>query len=119
VLLLDGECGLCSRSAGFLKPRLVRPGSLRFVGQQSEEGKSLLARLPAVHSGSDTVVLLRGGQAHIRSTAVLRSVLHLRWWWKALALLGLLVPTVLRDAIYREVAKRRHRWFDPPDHCTF
>jgi predicted DCC family thiol-disulfide oxidoreductase YuxK len=118
VLVLDAECGLCTRAALFLKPRLVKAGSLRFLGQQSEEGRSLLATLPSALSGADTVVLFRGGRAYVLSGAALRAGLYLRWWWRAPALVALLVPSFVRDAVYRAIAKRRHRWFAPPDGCS-
>jgi len=118
VLVLDAECGLCTRAALFLKPRLRSPGSLRFLGQQSEEALSLLATLPEHLEDTDTVVLFRAGRAYVRSGAALRSALYLRWWWRAPALVALLVPCWFRDAVYRGIAKRRHRWFAPPDGCA-
>jgi len=117
--VLDGECGLCNRTALFLKARLVRPGTLRFVGQQSEEGQALLESLPADLAGLDTVVLFRAGRAYVRSAAALRTGFYLRWWWRALVLLGLLVPLPLRDAVYDAIARKRHQWWEPPDHCAF
>jgi predicted DCC family thiol-disulfide oxidoreductase YuxK len=78
----------------------------------------MLASLPSDLAGSDTVVLYRAGRVYVRSAAALRAGLYLRWWWRALALAGLAVPLPLRDAVYRAVAKRRHKWFDPPDICA-
>lgn len=118
VLVLDAECGLCTRAALFLKPRLAKADSLRFLGQKSEEGQALLATLPEEFSDTDTVVLFRGGRAYVRSGAALRTGLYLRWWWRAPALAALLVPSFVRDAVYRAIAKRRHRWFGPPDSCA-
>lgn len=117
VLLLDGLCGLCTRMALFIKPRLAIAGSLRFVGQESPEGVELLASLPPDARDTDTVVLFRGGQRYIRSAAIVRTALYLRWRWKWLVPFGLLVPWPLRDVVYRIVARNRRKWFRPPDRC--
>ena len=117
VLLLDGFCGLCTRMAFFLKPRLARPGSLRFVGQESAEGEALLATLPPELRELDTVVLFRQGTTYVRSAAILRTGLYLRWWWKWMVPFGLVVPRPLRDLFYRVVARNRRKWFKPPDRC--
>jgi len=118
VLVLDAECGLCTRSALFLKPRLTAAGSLRFVGQQSEEGRSLMERLPPALRSLDTVVLFRGEQVHVRSAAVLRCGLYLRWWYRWLVPLGLLIPRPIRDAVYGVIARNRTRWWPPSDSCA-
>ena len=119
TLLLDAECGLCTRSALFLKPRLSEPGSLRFVGQQSAEGADLMSALPEPLQNLDTVVLYEGSRFYVRSDAVLRCGLHLRWSVRWIFLLGFVVPRPLRDALYRWVARNRSRWWPPPDTCAF
>lgn len=119
TLLLDAECGLCTRSALFLKPRLSDPESLRFVGQQSEEGADLMGALPESLQDLDTVVLYEGSEVYVRSDAVLRCGLHLRWSVRWIFVLGFAVPRPLRDSLYRWVARNRSRWWPPPDTCAF
>ncbi|MDP6934943.1 MAG: DUF393 domain-containing protein [Myxococcota bacterium] len=119
ILLLDGECGMCTRLALFLEPRLVAPGRLRFVGQQSQEGLEAMGTLPPELHGLDTVVLLQDEAVHVRSTAILRTLLHLGWCWRVGARLVSIVPRFVRDPIYDLVARNRHRWFAPPDRCLF
>ena len=41
VLLMDGDCGLCTRSAVFLHPRLTDSNSMRFVAIESGGRSSL------------------------------------------------------------------------------
>ena len=119
LLLLDGDCGLCNRLALFLKPRLQQPGSLQFLGQQSEQGATLMAQLPEPVREIDTVVLIGGGRTLIRSAAILHAAGHLHWYWALWAQLARLVPRPLRDAVYDLVARHRRRFFDPPDRCAF
>ena len=119
ILLLDGNCGLCNRLALFLKPRLRNPEALQFLGQESEQGAKLMDEMPEAIRSMDTVVLLRDGQPQVRSTAILRAMLQLPWYWAVWARIGLLVPRALRDLVYRPVARYRRRLFTPPDRCAF
>lgn len=107
VLLFDGDCGLCSRGVRFLYARDPR-GRLLFCALQSERGRALLRGHGLPEAALDTVVLLDGEGAHVRSTAALRALKLLRWPWPALAAF-LVVPRRLRDAVYDFVARRRHR----------
>ncbi len=119
VLVLDGECGLCTHFALFLRPRLKDKASLSFLGQQTDEGVQLLASLSPKQQAMDTVVLFRGGRPWVRSAAVVRVASYLRWYWRVLAALLWLVPLPIRDLGYRIVARNRKRWWAPPDTCAF
>ncbi|NUQ50896.1 MAG: DUF393 domain-containing protein, partial [Phycisphaerae bacterium] len=65
----------------------------------------------------DTVVLLQGGQVHVRSGAALRILRRLGFPWSMLSIL-LAVPRPVRDAIYDWIARRRYRWFGRRDSCA-
>ena len=56
----------------------------------------------------DSVVLAQQGRLWFRSAAVLRIAARLRFPWPLLAVFRI-VPPMLRDAVYRFVAARRHR----------
>ncbi len=64
----------------------------------------------------DTVVLWEGDRFYERSTAALRILYLLGWPWRAFYVL-IIVPRPWRDAVYRFVAVRRHRWFGTRDRC--
>ncbi len=49
----------------------------------------------------------------VRSDAVLRAGRYLGGLWAGLALIGALVPRVIRDQLYRWVARHRHRLGGP------
>ena len=46
VLLMDGDCGLCTRSAVFLHPRLKDKQSMKFLAIESEEGQAIISTFP-------------------------------------------------------------------------
>ncbi len=119
LLLLDSDCGMCNRGARFLKPRLADSASMRFVAIESEEAQALISEFAEPLRAMDTVYLVRGGKVFVRSAAIIRLLPHMRWWWRPLFPLVWLVPLPVRDMTYRFVAKRRRRWFKPPETCAF
>jgi len=117
ILLFDGVCSLCHGAVRFVAAR-DDAGRFVFVSLQSELGQRLLRAhgVPAV--GLDTVVLLGAdGRAYLRSDAVLRVLRGLRAPWP-LAGAALVLPRVLRDAVYRVIARHRRRWPARPDACA-
>ena len=79
TLLLDGDCGLCNRVAIILHPRLDNDKNLRFLTNESEEGKKIIDELSTKKQKADTVYLIRNGESFIRSAAAIRCLLYLKW----------------------------------------
>ena len=119
VLLMDGDCGLCTRSAVFLHPRLTDPNSMRFVAIESEEGQALISTFPEKYQQADSVYLIRNGRPYMRSAAAVRCLLHLKWHYKFLFPFAWIIPLPIRDVAYRIVAKYRMKFFAPPEVCIF
>jgi predicted DCC family thiol-disulfide oxidoreductase YuxK len=111
VVLYDGTCGLCSRLVRFVLERDAR-GEVRFAALQSRLGRSALESAGLSPDARDTMVLFEDGAVHLRSTAALRLVRRLRAPWPLLYPF-VLVPRVLRDALYDRVARHRHDLFAP------
>lgn len=107
ILLFDGECGLCDRGVRFVYRR-DPGGRVRFAPLQGERGRALLRAHGLPEGALDTVVLVDGGKAYVRSAAALRVARKLRGAWPLLGLFWV-VPRPLRDAVYDAVARRRHR----------
>lgn len=107
VVLIDGDCGLCQASAEWVRKRDPAP---RFVfhALQSPEGQQWLRRVGMPEDTLDTMVLVEGDRGFVRSTAGLRIVRRLRSPWRLLYAF-IVVPRPLRDAVYRLVARNRHR----------
>ena len=119
VLLMDGDCGLCTRSAVFLHPRLRDPESMRFIAIESDEGRSIISDFPQKLRDADTVYLVRNGQPYMRSSAAIRCLLYLKWHYRILYPFAWIVPLPLRNLIYRIVAKYRLKFFSQPEVCIF
>jgi predicted DCC family thiol-disulfide oxidoreductase YuxK len=119
VLLMDGDCGLCTRSAVFLHPRLRDPQSMRFIAIESEEGRSIISDFPQKLRDADTVYLVRNGQPYMRSSAAIRCLLYLKWHYRILYPFAWIVPLPLRNLVYRIVAKYRLKFFSQPEVCIF
>ena len=119
VLLMDGDCGLCTRSAVFLHPRLTDPNSMRFVAIESEEGQALISTFPEKYQQADSVYLIRNGRPYMRSAAAVRCLLYLKWHYKFLFPFAWVIPLPIRDVAYRIVAKYRMKFFAPPEVCIF
>ncbi|MFO1489463.1 MAG: DCC1-like thiol-disulfide oxidoreductase family protein [Kiritimatiellia bacterium] len=61
-------------------------------------------------------MLIEDGRAFLESTAALRIARGLRFPWPLLSVL-LIVPRVLRDPVYRWIARHRYRWFGRREEC--
>ena len=115
VILFDGVCNLCN---GFVQFVIRRDPAARFqfAALQSAAGQALLAahQLPAP-AEPESIVLVEGGRAYTHSGAVLRILRRLPGWGWLYAFRVL--PRVLRDAVYRWVARHRYRWFGREETC--
>jgi len=119
VLLLDGECGLCHRLALFMEPKLGPGVDIAYRPIKSDDAHSLIINFPEWQQKADSVYLLRNGRSYVRSAAVIRCLLYLRWYWKMWFLILWVIPLPIRDMVYRFVAKYRHLIFNKPEYCTF
>jgi predicted DCC family thiol-disulfide oxidoreductase YuxK len=117
LLLFDGECGLCTSSVRFILDR-DRTQALRFASLQSALGRRIVSSRGLNPEELSTLVLIdESGAMSLRSTAALRvAAEHLRFPWRAAGVLRV-VPTFLRDSVYRLVARNRLRWFGTSDAC--
>lgn len=109
IILYDGYCVLCNRVVRFLEAR-QRADALSYVSQQSARGQQLLQAAGRQAASSDSVVLIEGPGAYLRSSAVLRALRYLRFPWPLLYAL-IVIPPFLRDPVYNFIAHNRARWF--------
>ncbi|MBD2869756.1 thiol-disulfide oxidoreductase DCC family protein [Paenibacillus arenilitoris] len=115
VLLIDGECALCSGITRFVVKR-DKPGRFRFASLQSGAGRKLLteARLPV--DDFQTFVLIENSRIYTKSEAALRVLRRLNGLWPLLYLL-IWIPAGIRDRVYDWIARRRYRLFGKADIC--
>ena len=113
IVLIDGECALCNGTAAWLARRNAA-GRMIFATNRGE-----VARVAGEPPGGDpdTIVVWDGSRRLVRSDAVLLLLRTLGGGWRLLAGLAVFCPVALRDFVYDQVARRRHR-FAGPAACT-
>lgn len=117
IVLIDGVCNLCQALVTFIIPR-DPDAHIRFAPLQSGKAQKLLqeGNLTLPDGRLSTVVVLENGVYYTESAAVLRIARKLRAPWPA-AYLFIAVPPLLRNAVYRLVARNRYRWFGRKEQC--
>jgi len=119
-VLFDGYCGLCDGLVRWLVRR-DRRRVLRYGPLQGEAAGRVRERHPDLPGADETFVLVEAPgtteeRVRTRSDAALALVAALGGPWR-LAATARIVPRPLRDAVYRFVARRRHRWWGRLESC--
>lgn len=115
IILYDGVCGFCNETVQFILTKDLKQ-SFYFAALQSPAAENLLTRHPEIPHDLDTLILLEGERAYIRSDAALRIASRLSGVWSMLRFLKI-IPRPIRDFFYRAFARRRYRWFGLLDAC--
>ena len=115
-MLFDGVCNLCSGFVQFVAPR-DPDERFAFASLQSDVAQELLADHDVDPTALESILLIEGDSAYVKSDAILRIGYHLggiyRLGWPLRVL-----PTRFRNWWYDFVANRRYRWFGKKDQCT-
>lgn len=109
IVLVDGECSLCSGTVRWVA-RHDREGRFRFATLQSEIGRELAIKCGCGHGPMSSLVLMEGRHCHTKSTAALRILGELGVPWKIIATLLMLIPRFIRDWMYDCIARNRYRF---------
>lgn len=116
LYIFDGYCVLCGGFVQFCF-RHDGDGTLKFASAQSPLGARLLQTLGLPTETLDrTILLVEGDEVFSQSTAILRSLRHLRGWPRWLVPLRW-VPRFVRDPIYDLIARNRYKWFGRHSAC--
>lgn len=113
VVLFDGLCKLCNASVDFIIRR-DREDRFRFATLQSQVGLELARRHRIPVARLSSVILVEGDEVYTRSTAALRILRALPGGYGLLYPL-ILVPPIIRDAVYGFIARHRYGWFGKRD----
>jgi len=116
IILFDGVCNLCNGSVIFILQREKRP-TFQFASIQSEAGKELLEWCGLPKHYTQAIVFIDCGTVYLGSTAALKLGQYLKFPWSFPAYTGFLVPKILRDWVYRQIAQHRFQWFGKRDFC--
>ena len=119
IILMDGNCGLCSHLGRFLKAKIRKKFHVKILAIESPEGSNLISQFPKKLRDIDSLFLLTNGKIFTKSGASIRILLYLGWPYKVWFPLFWLVPYPFRDLVYNLIAKYRHSIFARPEKCTF
>ena len=115
IIVFDAECLLCSANAQFVLNH-DRRGRFLLASMQGEAGSALYRRFVIDPADPDTLIVVEGDRVRRDSDAILAIWAGLSWPWRAGAMFRL-VPRLLRDPVYRWVARNRYRLFGKRDTC--
>jgi len=87
-----------------------------FATLQSSEGQKLLHQFNLPLDNYESFVLVENNRAYLRSDAALRLYNKLPWYWKWTQFFWV-VPKIVRDLVYKVIAKNRYRWFGKKETC--
>jgi predicted DCC family thiol-disulfide oxidoreductase YuxK len=125
VIVFDAECVLCSANAQFVL-RHDRGHHFRLASMQGDVGTALYKRFGMDPANPDSLILVQCGELLRDSSALLAIYSALGWPWRATSALYL-VPRLLRDPVYRWIARNRYRlfgrrqtcWLPNPEHARY
>ncbi len=115
IVVFDAECLLCNSWVQFLL-RHDRQGRIRFASIQGENGRHLLALAGLKIDGLQTLLVVQGERTWQHTAAIFQVLHQLGWPWR-LAWIAWPIPSFLRDAAYRLVARNRYKIFGRSPTC--
>ena len=114
-VFFDGDCGFCQRWVQLVVKHDHDGRAFRFAPRKGETFRSLVAADRREALPSSILVLTTDGRILSRSSAVLHILERLGGGWRLMAAVGRMVPTGIREVIYRFVARVRHGLLPAPD----
>ena len=115
ILLFDGECGFCNHTIQFFLKQ-EKNKKMHFAPLQSEIGTELRNYFE-IDPKIDSLILIKGHSAYIKSCAALRLTPYMKGLWPVL-IVFVLIPPFLRNLVYDFIAKRRMRLFGRVESCA-
>ncbi|MEH7455283.1 thiol-disulfide oxidoreductase DCC family protein [Gottfriedia acidiceleris] len=114
IILFDGECILCNGAVQFIIKH-DQKGYFHFAALQSTFGEKLKKDHPEL-SSIDSIILVQNGKIKIESTAALSIAKNLEGWPKFFYAF-IIIPTTIRDYLYRLIARNRFKFFGKNESC--
>ncbi len=117
VLLYDGNCRFCTKSAHDLRLR-THPDALTIANFQDP---AVLERYPQVtHSEcmKEAKLIVPSGKVYGGANAIVRALLIRRWWLFPILGWALIPPfSFVARKVYERIAKRRYEIFAAKEKC--
>ena len=115
IILFDGICNFCDGAVNFVLKQ-DKKAVFRFAPLQSQAGQKLLEQYQVQKKDFDSFVLIQDGKAYQKSSAALKVLDRLPWYWKWTQVFWI-VPKFMRDAVYDFIAGSRYKWFGEKEKC--
>ncbi|MEP7321152.1 MAG: DUF393 domain-containing protein [Saprospiraceae bacterium] len=109
ILLFDGTCVLCNWFFQWVIKK-DKFNTFYFATLQSDFGRQLIED-HHLDTDVDSVILYDRGNVHIFSAAALKVLILLGGYYAWLGHIGLMFPRIIRDGVYKFIAKYRYKWF--------
>lgn len=114
IILFDGVCNYCNKWINF-SIKWNKKKNLRYATFQSNSGIFLKKRYN-IDEAIDSVILIEKNKVYIYSSAAINIAKYLQFPANLLYVL-IIVPTFIRNPLYKWVAKNRYKWFGKKDSC--
>lgn len=115
IIIFDGVCNFCNGAVNFIIKRDPN-AQFYFTPIQSSLAKELMVQYQVNNVGIDTFLLIKGDQAFVFSNAALEIAKDLTGAWYLFNAFKL-VPSPIRDALYKLFARNRYSLFGKAEAC--
>jgi predicted DCC family thiol-disulfide oxidoreductase YuxK len=115
VIIFDAKCVLCSSNAQFILKH-DKAGHFRLASMQGEYGAALYRKYGMDPADPISIIIIEGNTMRQDSDAVLSIYEALGFPWNLFSIMRI-VPAIVRDPIYRWIARNRYRWFGERESC--
>ena len=115
IVLFDGVCNLCVRSVQFIINR-DKKDVFRFASIRSAIGQTLIKRYGIDVKKNDSIIVIKDEYVRYRSSAILYVLCYLKTMWKVF-LISYIIPSPIRDILYKIIAKKRYFLFGKKNKC--
>ena len=115
IILFDGVCNLCNSTV----QRVIKNDKhdvFRFTALQTAVGQVIVNEHGIDTSKTDSIILIDGDKAYVKSTAALRIAKNLSGAYP-LFYGFMIVPNFIRNWVYDFIAKNRYRWYGKQESC--
>lgn len=115
IIFFDGVCNLCNGLVDFIIKR-DNEGHFKFTSLQSQFAANFIEAHDCGLMNVDTVILASEGRLFIKSSAVIKILTRLRWYYGIMHFFWVF-PAFIRDKIYDFIAANRYVWFGKKVTC--
>ncbi|MCR8656737.1 thiol-disulfide oxidoreductase DCC family protein [Paenibacillus endoradicis] len=114
IVLYDGQCSFCNGATQWIIAR-DRTAKVSYAAIEGELGQLLIQQFN-IPSNVDSLICIDNNKAYLYSSGAIRVTKYLDGAWKLFYLLTI-IPTFIRNPVYRFIAKNRYRWFGKQQSC--